>query len=47
MASKVKYCRNCVWGQHGWCEWYQQELKPVAGLCSGFLTKHVKKRKEA
>ena len=43
--AEVKYCRNCIWSQSGWCELYQQELKPCAGKCLGFLTKHVKKKK--
>ena len=41
----VKYCRNCVWSESGWCEIYQQPLKPCAGKCLAFLTKHVRKRK--
>ena len=24
--TKEKFCRNCVWSESGWCEWYQQEL---------------------
>lgn len=44
--TEVKYCRNCVWSRSGWCEWFQQELKPCAGKCLGFLTKNVKKKKE-
>ena len=41
----VKFCRNCVWSESGWCEVYQQPLKPCAGKCLAFLTRHVKKRK--
>jgi len=43
--KEVKYYRNCVWSRSGWCEWYQQELKPCAGWCLGFLTKNIKKKK--
>ena len=42
--TKIKYCRNCVWSGSGWCEWYQQELKPCAGKGLGFQTKHVKRK---
>lgn len=41
---KIKFCRNCTWSGSGWCEWFQQELKPCARKCLGFLTKHVKKK---
>lgn len=38
----VKYCRNCENCVRGWCEWYQQPEKPVAGRCPAFITKHRK-----
>ncbi len=46
-GKSKKYCKNYVWGQRDWCEFYQQETKAVAGRRLGFLTRHWNTKKKS